>query len=115
MKFKLETPEHQRTAIRSEVEALLYPSFRVGFNPTFLTLGRANAFVLHSLNRKVPLVFFWPPFGDSEMARSGFLDEPSGKAEREDSSKWCAMGNTCSNVNEACFVGMQTYVHGAMN
>ena len=27
MLFKLETPEHQRTAIQSVVEVLLYPSF----------------------------------------------------------------------------------------
>jgi len=46
----------------------------IGFNPTFLTLGRANAFVLHSLNRKVPLVLLLSPFGDSEMARNGRED-----------------------------------------
>ena len=69
---KLETPEYQRTAIRRVVEVHLCPSFSVGFNPTFLTLGRANAFVLHSLNRKVPLVLLWSPYGDSEMARNGF-------------------------------------------
>ena len=70
MKFKLETPEHQQSAIRSEVETLLYPSFSVGFNPTFLTLGRANAFVLHSLYRKLPLVLLLSPYGDSEMAHN---------------------------------------------
>lgn len=45
MQFKLETPEHQRTAIRSVVEMLLYPSFGV------------------------PLVFLWPPYDDSEPIR----------------------------------------------
>ena len=87
MLFKLETPEHQQSAIQSVVEPLLYPSFRVGFNPTFLTLGRANVFVLHSLNRKVPSILLLYPCGVSEMARNGFLDEPSGKAEREEGSK----------------------------
>lgn len=48
MKFKLDTPEHQRTAIQSVVETLLYPS-----------LG-------------APLVFPWSPIGDSEMTRSEF-------------------------------------------
>ena len=74
MLFKLETPEHQQTAIRSVAKVLLYPSFRVGFKPTFLTFGRANAFVLHSLNRKVPLVLLLSPYGGSEMARNGFED-----------------------------------------
>lgn len=87
MLFKFETPEHQQSAIQSVAKVLLYPSFRVGFNPTFLTLGRANVFVLHSLNRKVLLVLLLSPYGDSKMARNGFLDEPSGKAEREDGSK----------------------------
>ena len=35
----------------------------------------------------VPLVFLGSPYDDSEMARNGFLDEPGGKAEREDGSK----------------------------
>ena len=96
-------------------EMLLYSSFGVGFNPTFLTLGRAKAFVLHSLNRKVPLVFLWSPYGDSEMARNGFLDEPSGKAEREDGSKWCATGNVCSSAIETGFVTIRTFVQELLN
>lgn len=55
-------------------EMLLYPSFSVGFNSTLLTLGRANAFVLHSLNRKVPLVLLLSPYGDPDMARNGSED-----------------------------------------
>lgn len=51
-----------------------------------------------------PLVFFGSSYDDSEMARNRFLDEPNGKAEREDGSKWYAMGNTCSSVNEAGLV-----------
>ena len=34
-----------------------------------------------------PLVLLLSPYGDSEMARNRFLDEPSGKAEREEGSK----------------------------
>ena len=45
MQFKLETPEHQRTAIRSVVEVFLYPSFGA------------------------PLVFLWSPYGESEVSR----------------------------------------------
>ena len=45
MTFKLETPEHQRTAIRSVVETLLYPSFGA------------------------PLVFLWSPYGESGLSR----------------------------------------------
>ena len=89
----------------SVTEMLLYPSFGVGFNPTFLTLGRANAFVLHSLNRKVPLVLLLSPYGDSEMARSGF----------EDGSKWRASDNICSCVIKAGFVASRTCVRRAMN
>ena len=61
-----------------------------------------------------PLVLLWSPYGDSEMARNGFLDEPSGKAEREDGSKWCATGNVCSCANAVGFVGLQTYVQKPM-
>ena len=52
-----------------------------------------------------PLVLLWSPYGGSEMARNGV----------ENGSKWCAMGNLCSNANEAGFLGMRTYVHRAMN
>ena len=45
MQFKLETPEHQRTAIRSVVEVLLYPSFGA------------------------PLVLLWSPYGDLKPSR----------------------------------------------
>ena len=60
--------------------------------------------VLLYLSFRDPLVLLLSPYGDSEMARNRFLDEPSGKAEREDGSKWYAMGNTCSSVNEAGLV-----------
>ena len=96
-------------------EVLFHPSFGVGFILTFLTLGRANAFVLHSLYRKVPLVLLWSPYGDLEMACNRFLNEPSGKAEREDGSKWCATGNTCSSADEAGLVNLRSYVRGRMN
>ena len=81
MIFKLETPEHQRTAIRNMVEVLLYPSFGA------------------------PLVFLWPPHGDSEMSwrRDGDLKDV------------CASGNLCSYANEAGFMSSRTYVHGRMN
>ena len=75
-------------------ELFLYPSFRVGFNPTFLTLGRTNAFVLYSLNRKVPLVLLLSPYGDSEIARNGF----------EDGSKWCTTINVYGMNKETGFV-----------
>jgi len=48
------------------------------------------------------------------MDRNGFLDEPSGKAERENGSKWCDTSNTYSSVNEAGFVGLRTYVQEPM-
>ena len=83
----------------------LYPSYRVGFNPTFLTLGRANAFVLHSLKRKVPLVFLWSSHGDSEIVRSEF----------KDGSKWCATDNTCSSVNDAGFIDLSSCIQTSMN
>lgn len=53
MIFKLETPEHQRTAIRSVAEMFLYPSF------------------------SAPLVFLWPPYDDSDGPRrfDGSLSE----------------------------------------
>ena len=53
--FKLETSEHQRTAIRSVVEVLLYPSFGA------------------------PLLLLWSPFRDSEPSRrcKGDLTEMS--------------------------------------
>ena len=63
MIYKLDKPEHQMTAIQSVVKVLLDSSF------------------------SAPLVFLRSPHGDSEIARNGFLDEPSGKAEREDGSK----------------------------
>ena len=69
----------------------LYPSFGVGFKPTFLTLGRANAFVLHSFNRKVPLLLLLSPYGDSEMANNGF----------EDGSMRCVTGKIGGMVIEA--------------
>lgn len=91
MLFKFETPEHQQSAIQSVAKVLLYPSFRVGFNPTFLTLGRANVFVLHSLNRKVPSILLLYPCGVSEMARNGF----------EDDSMRCVTGKIGGMVIEA--------------
>ncbi len=87
------------------IEMLLYPSFRVGFKPSFLTLGRANTFVLHLLNRKILLVLLWSSNGDSEMARNRF----------EEGSKWCATGNVCGMANGTIFLGLRTYVHGWMN
>ena len=45
MIFKLETPEHQRTAIRNVAEVFLYPSFGA------------------------PLVLLWSPYGESELSR----------------------------------------------
>ena len=85
-------------------EMLHYSSFRVSFIPTFLTLGRANAFILHSLNRKVPLVLLWYPYGDSEMARNGFGD----------GSKWCSTSNTCLSVSKTEFFGTGSYVSWKM-
>ena len=46
MKFKLENPEHQRTAIRSEVETLLYPSFGT---PLLLLWSPCDEKVVHAL------------------------------------------------------------------
>ena len=62
-----------------------------------------------------PLMFLCSPYDSSKMVRSEFLDEPSGKAEREDGSKWYAMGNTCSSAKEAGFNGSRTHVPGQMN
>ena len=62
----------------------------------------------------VSLVLLWSPYESSKMVGSGFLDKPSGKAEREEGSKWYATGNVCSFVNEASFVGQQTYVQKPM-
>ena len=64
----------------------------------------AKVLLLYS-SFSVPLVILWSPYGDLEMARNGF----------EDSSKWCATGNTCSGVNEAGFVASRTLVHGPTN
>ena len=61
-----------------------------------------------------PLVFLWSPISDSEMARNGFLDEPSGKAEREDGLNRYASDNICSCVIKAGFVTSHTCVHGLM-
>ena len=45
MIFKLETPEHQRTAIRNVAETLFYPSFGA---PLVLLWAPCNSFGLHS-------------------------------------------------------------------
>lgn len=47
-----------------------------------------------------PLVNLWSSFGGLEMARNGV----------ENGSKWCAMGNLCSNANEAGFTYLRTYI-----
>lgn len=64
--------------------------------------GKTEMFLYPSFG--IPLVLLRSPHGDSEMARNGF----------EDGSKWCAMGNTCSSVNEAGFMGLRTYVQEPM-
>lgn len=62
----------------------------------------------------VSLVLLLSPYGDSKMARNGFLD-PSGKAEREDGSKWYATTNVYGMDKEAGFVPLRTYVNRPMN
>jgi len=57
-----------------------------------------------------PSVFPWSLYDSSKMVGSGFLDKPSGKAEREDGSKWYATGNVCSCANRAVFVVLRIYV-----
>ena len=66
--------------------------------------------VLLSPSFCAPLVFLWSPYNSSEKIRSGFLDKPSGKAEREDGSKWYVTGNVCSCANRAVFVVLRIYV-----
>ena len=51
-----------------------------------------------------PLMLLWCSFDGSKVARSGFLDEPSGKAEREGDSEWFAPANVCGKGDEAGFV-----------
>ena len=92
MQFKLETPEHQRTAIRSVVEVLLYPSFGA------------------------PLVLLWSPYGESEDARHilGGSSELSRRCYGARSEVY-VLGNIGGVANEAGFNGSRTYVHGRMN
>lgn len=85
---------------RRVVEMILFPSLSVGFNPTILALARANAFVLHSLNRKVPLVFLWSPYGVSEAPR---------RCHRGCMEVY-ASGNVSSNVYETGFVTSCNFV-----
>ena len=92
MLFKLETPEHQLTAIRSEAEVFLYPSFGA------------------------PLVFLWSPYGESEDARyiHGGSSEPSRRCYGARSEVY-VLGNIGGVANEAGFNGLRTYVRGRMN
>lgn len=92
MTFKLETPEHQRTAIRNVAEPLFYPSFGA------------------------PLVLLWAPYGESEDARyiHGGFSEPSRKCHGALTEVY-ASGNIGGVANEAGFNGSRTYVHGRMN
>ena len=70
--------------------------------------------VLLYLSFSVFLVLLWSPYDSLKMVRSGFLDKPSGKAEREEGSKWYVKGNICSSVNEASFMASRTYVYKAI-
>lgn len=92
MQFKLETPEHQRTAIQGVVEVLLYPSFGA------------------------PLLLLWSPYGESEDARyiHGGFSEPSRRCYGARSEVY-VLGNIGGVANEAGFNASRTYVHGRMN
>lgn len=93
-------------------EVFFYPSFGVVFKPTFLTLSRANAFVLHSLNRKVPLVLLWSLYGNSEDVHYilGWRTElPRGCD--GDLTEVYTSGNVCPRVHETGFVVQRIHVH----
>ena len=98
----LSKPRSRQEAGKKQLRVLL--RYVCGVTEMFLDEPSGRAERLYP-SFGAPLVFPWSPIGDSEMARNGL----------EDASKWCAMGNLCSNANEAGFLGMRTYVHRAMN